>query len=98
MAFANDFKLFLHCSQEGSDNLLAHMGTLQRDLDRLISTAASWNLQLNTSKCVIMRFFRERSRGLEQFKYILNEVSLDYVEEYKDLGVTVDVKLRFTLT
>ena len=95
MAFADDFKLFLHCSEKDSDNLLAHMVTLQRDLDKLSSTAASWNLQLNTSKCVVMRFYMGRSRKLEQFKYVLNGVSLDYVEEYKDLGVTVDVKLKF---
>ena len=34
-------------------------------------------------------------QGLDQFRYILNGIPLGFVDEYKDLGVTVDVKLKF---
>ena len=30
IAFADDFQLFLHCNEKGSDNLLAHIVPLQR--------------------------------------------------------------------
>ena len=44
---------------------------------------------------VWLRFCRGSVEGLKQFKYTLSGVPLNYLDEHKDLGVTVDVKLRY---
>ena len=41
MAFAEDFKIFLHCSDRGRNRVFQHMIALQTDIDRISATAAS---------------------------------------------------------
>ena len=53
MAFADDFKLFMHCSEENREGVLQHMRALQRDIDAITDPAVSWNLKLNADKCVV---------------------------------------------
>ena len=95
MAFADDFKLFLFTSRKINDSVLNHMVTMQRDIYRLSTIATSWNLRLNPKKCVVLQLCRGMVQGLDQFRYILNGIPLSFVDEYKDLRVTVDVKLQF---
>ena len=95
MTFADEFKLFLYSSRKNDDAVLNHMVTLQRDIDRLSSTAASWNLRLSSDKCVVLRLCRGKLQALEQFRYVLDGAPLKFVNEHKDLGVTIDIKLRF---
>ena len=95
MAFADDFKLFLHCNRDNSDSFLNLMVRMQKDIDTIRMTSLSWNLKLNPSKCKVMRFCRGSALVRGGFRYNLGGVPLDFVDEYKDLGVLVDVKLRF---
>ena len=67
----------------------------QRDVGRVNATAASWNLNLNSTKCVVLRFCKGIVHGLHQYSYILNDNSLSSVDEHKDFRVIVDSKLRF---
>jgi hypothetical protein len=96
-AFADDYKLYLRYKRDRV-SALSGVSALQRDLDVVCSVAASWNLRLNADKCVVMRF----SRGFKEWnemdplsRYSLNGVELKFVQSHRDLGVTVDTKLRF---
>ena len=95
VAFADDFKLGLAYRGElgeGVGNV-----DLQRDIDRLAATSASWNLRLNNDKCVVMRF-GNRGQAIEtESGYEINGRNLKMVTSYKDLGVIVDNRLRFHL-
>ena len=92
-AYADDFKLYCSYTRDisGGPNL-----QLQGDLDRLHARSFSWNLRLNPSKCVVIRFgSRLRSSGLGLSGYILDGRELRRVESHRDLGVTVDESLKF---
>ena len=88
-AYADDFKLY-------SVGTVGSVNILQGDLDIFADRAASWNLNLNLDKCVVMRF---GVRGIERDRlcYNLRGQSLSFVESHKDLGIVVDVGLRFHL-
>ena len=59
-AFAEDFKLYaVHSKSTDLDNLL------QADLDQLVTISLSWNLRLNPTKFVVMRFGERDSRVVQ---------------------------------
>jgi len=97
VAFADDFKIYLHYGQQEVMGP-SGMASLQEDLDKFYNVASSWNLSLNPSKCVVMRFTRHFS-GWATFGrgtvYSLGDSPLEFVESYRDLGVFVDQRLRF---
>ena len=91
-AFADDFKLSMAYSRNSTDGL-NHTG-LQADLDSLCQASRAWNLRLNSKKCVVMRFGAV-GMSKQESNYIVNNQRLKFVNVYKDLGVRVDVRLRF---
>jgi hypothetical protein len=97
-AFADDFKLYLHFARERDYTIVQGVRALQRDLNSVSSVSGSWNLRLNQRKCVVMRFgggnYDFSSVGVDG-KYYLDGVQLEFVDSWRDLGVIVDVKLRF---
>ena len=90
--FADDIKLYL-CSIESED----FTTSFQMDIDRLVSTSASWGLDMNPSKCVVIRFSRGVNQpGLSEYSpYFVNGQQLRFVNSHSDLGVTVDNSLKF---
>ena len=52
-SFADDFKLY--CAYPRSD-VITGANSLQADLDLVYERSLSWNLKLNSSKCVVMKF------------------------------------------
>ena len=92
-AFADDFKLYTFYS---CDDFWDRSCALQRDLDSIVSVGNSWNLRVNPSKCVVMRFGSVLNRlGIDEPFYCIDGRALRVVDSYKDLGITVDKKLKF---
>ena len=93
-AFADDFKLY--CAYPKGDSVTGVDG-LQADLDIVYERSGSWNLKLNSSKCVVMRFgvvSTERIVGVGS-GYFLGGQELGLVGSHRDLGVIVDCSLKF---
>lgn len=96
-AFADDYKLYLRYKRDRVP-AIDGVSSLQSDLDAVSSVAASWSLKLNPEKCVVLRF----ARGFREWNdldplscYYLDGSQLRFVQSHRDLGVTVDTKLRF---
>lgn len=91
-AFADDLKLFVSHprGEAGQFN-----GQLQADLDLLVSLSRSWNLKLNPSKCVVMRFGGRTPTDGDNSGYTLEGAPLKLVKSHRDLGVLVDCSLKF---
>lgn len=95
--FADDLKLYFHSSALSYGCSLSLPG-MQDNIDQLASTAASWGLRFSASKCVHLRFARERCAQAEDLItpiYTLNDSPITQNFSHKDLGVTVDRKLKF---
>ena len=67
---------------------------MQRDIDTLQATAASWCFKMNTKKCAVFRFARPRTNFLTR-EYFLDGEQIPYVDSHSDPGVTVDSQLKF---
>ena len=61
----------------------------------MVEKSRSWNLKLNASKCVAIRFGIGSSVEALDGTYFVEGNSLSFVSSYRDLGVTVDTSLRF---
>ena len=91
-AYADDFKVFL---QYSADERVTCGNTIQHDLDLLCARSLSWNLKLNSNKCVVMRFgcsFEDGGSG-----YFIGGQELQLVKSHRDLGILVDHQLKFHL-
>jgi len=71
-----------------TDNLL-----LQEDLNRLSTWCTQNNLSLNVNKCKILTFSKNRNPALNN--YYIDNIKLDRVYLYKDLGIYFDPSLSF---
>ena len=91
-AFADDYKLYMSFPDIPDEHSISAM---QRDLDVISRVGRSWNLHLNTAKCVAMRFGYRGPRNSLAPCYSINEQRIPFVDQMKDLGVVVDDKLRF---
>jgi hypothetical protein len=87
LIFADDFKLFMRIENEF--NRLQ----MQRDLDAVVSWGEKNNLTLNIKKCKVQRFTKKRK--YDDFEYFVDNVKLEKVNIYKDLGVLVHSQLNF---
>ena len=87
VAFADDFKVWI-----GTDgrNGGGEREVLQADLDHIQRVSSSWQLRLNTRKCVGMHFGRGPVNN-----YCIDGIPLEKVDSYRDLGVMVDSSLKF---
>ncbi|KAK4299885.1 hypothetical protein Pmani_015314 [Petrolisthes manimaculis] len=90
MMFADDLKLCFHLPVDTS---LTISRDLQRDINTLVSTAASWGLKFTPNKCVHLCF--KRGQDLNAGLYTLDGNPITRATSHKDLGVLIDVKLRF---
>ena len=94
MVFADDIKLYIsyHVPQHTSS-----CADLQRNLDILVRTSESWGLSLNPTKCVCLRFGARYSplnnSGTSPYK--VNDTYLQFSSAHSDLGITIDVELKF---
>ena len=85
--FADDIKIFKTISSL-SDNLC-----LQSNLQRLLVWCVNNRLQLNFSKCKVLRFYRCLSP--QTFDYHMESQVLDAVADISDLAVIFDKNLSF---
>ena len=88
-AFADDFKVCTFYKVRMECNI--DTSPLQRDLERINASGRSCNLKLNTQKCAVMRL----GGDVGDATYTLQGESIQWVSVYRDLGVTVDNKLKF---
>ena len=75
-----------------SISTLADHVQFQTDLDNLAKRCDAWQLNFNATKFIVIHFGRAtHSYG----DYYRNEILLDSVDYYKDLGIVFDVVLKF---
>ena len=86
--FADDYLLYRKI-QSPQDSIL-----LQNDLDLLCHWASIWQMNFNTTKCVVLRCFR--SPTPIQRDYQLNDHILDIKNEHPYLGITLHKSLSWT--
>ena len=92
--FADDIKMYFYYDHK---NMLDSVGFCQRDVDTLSSCSKSWGLEMNSSKCAVMRFTPRNSSlqytGISPYKIETSPIL--FVSSHTDLGVTIDRSLRF---
>ena len=91
--FADDLKLYA-CVNLPLGSTPSSTALVQRDINTLQATAASWCLKINPNKCAVLRFTRPRANSLSP-AYFLDGLQIPHVESHRDLGVTVDSDLKF---
>ena len=69
------------------------MRKLQQDLNNVAETRRCWNHKLNPVEFMVMRFGKRVDNNCEKYQIFCE--SLQFVKVYKDIGVYVDVNLRF---
>ena len=94
--FADDLKLYacvgFHFSAGAPSP--SSVAEVQRDIDVLHSTAASWGLNMNPGKCAVIRFPSKISVHTP-VRYMLNGHLLLSVSSHSDLGTIIDSDLKF---
>ena len=85
--FADDTAIYLTLEQQGDSD------KLQRDLDRLQTWEARWDMEFNPSKCQIVRV--TPSRDPLQTQYILHGQVLEAVSSARYLGVDISSNLKW---
>ena len=92
--FADDIKIYLAYELTTGDSASE---LLQENIDRLVDTAASWNMDINSSKCAVLRFSPRNcplpSTGSSP--YSVGGMSLQFAQSHNDLGVVVHESLKF---
>ena len=79
-AFADDFKLYLSFPRNTCVPILQEMMRLQRGLDKVCLVARPWNLRLNISKCIVMRFGAYSGDNRMNFNYSIDDtVGICYI-------------------
>ena len=96
--FADDLKIYLRIRHGSVHDTALDLSTCQRDINALVAMADSWGLRLNAGKCVVLRF-REGVVDWENVgalrRYTLNNLDLQATDSHRDLGVVIDVSLKF---
>ena len=81
--FADNTELYSNIST------LADCEVLQDDLSKLAVWSKTWLLNINTTKCVVLKI-----RQSLKYSYTLNGKILEVAEEQKDLGITICENLK----
>ena len=89
--FADDLKVYTCVTHSDTSS---PSNPIQRDIDKLSSTAASWGLYMNVKKCAVLRFSRSFA-SIPAPLYMLNDIPIPSVTSSSDLGVLVDTDLKF---
>ena len=83
--FADDVKLYLAITdQPGSDKIQLH-------LDAISQWCNDWQLNLSPLKCAVLSL----GHNPVQYHYRINNVIIQHVADFKDLGVIIDPLLSF---
>ena len=70
---------------------------LQNDLNHLISCSEKWQLKFNTSKCKVLRFGQTDTKPYAMLNIDICQMQeLKFIHEEKDLGVIIDLNLKFS--
>src|SRR5215813_3014492 len=85
LLFADDIKIGRSIKNSNDYRIL------QEDLNKLNMWATKWDLSFNINKCKVIHFGRKRT----DWNFTINGEILEYVSEYKDLGILIDEKLKF---
>ena len=85
--FADDCTIYCQVS--------SHQGcvVLQEDLTRLFRWCQTWQLPLNTKKCKVMCISLKKKPP--SFTFSINTTTLDWVDVFRYLGVTINSKLKW---
>ena len=91
--FADDSKLYKHITTEG-DYL-----SLKQSCQNMFNWSEQWLMRLNTAKCKVLTITKN-SNNIHFYDYGFTScenvfISLDHVDNMKDLGIIVDSELNF---
>jgi len=86
--FADDVKIYVVIN-DLDDCIL-----LQRGLDRIVHWADTWQLSISITKSAVIHFGNNNKLA---YSYAIGDSVLPTVDNIRDLGVTVDCKLRFNI-
>ena len=87
--YADDLKIYSEIKTQQDENLL------QGSLDALTRWSIDWQLTISTRKCAILNIHHKSTAPSRD--YTLADCIIPTCEAVKDLGVTVDCDLKFTL-
>ena len=85
--FADDSKVYNPVSTA------EEVKAIQKDMDSLYKWSTKWQLPFNKGKCKAMHFGRNNPKAI----YKIGDTTVGEVESEKDLGVTIDNNLTFSL-
>ena len=85
--FADDSKVYNPVSTA------EEVKAIQKDMDSLYEWSTKWQLPFNKGKCKAMHFGRNNPKAI----YKIGDTTVGEVESEKDLGVTIDNNLTFSL-
>ena len=87
--YADDLKIYVEVTSPHDEDLL------QISLDALSTWSRDWQLTISTKKCVILNVHQKQSAVPRD--YTLSNAVVPVLHSVKDLGVTVDSDLKFSL-
>lgn len=87
LLFADDTKIYSIVNDSNDDN--------QSSITELSAWSTDNDLDLNIGKCKVMSLFRKRVPHIAT--YSITGLTVERVNSFTDLGVTLDVKLSFSL-
>ena len=82
--YADDTKVYREVSDIARDTSI-----LQSDLFHLGNWSEVWQLNVNTSKCEIMRVAHKRDKSVPHYSLVPRGERLSSVSSVKDLGITI---------
>lgn len=91
LLFADDTKIFLHIKKPEDCN------KLQADIDEIYSWSKQNCLPFNISKCNVMTYSYKKAENIIDFDYKMDTLYLKRTDLIKDLGVTMDIRLKFDI-
>src|SRR5207248_2595359 len=83
--FADDVKVFREITDDSSGRII------QSCLDNISRWSNDWQLSLSPTKCAILSI---GYKGFS-FHYKLNDIAIQCVNSFRDLGITIDEFLSF---
>ena len=86
LLFADDTKIFREIRS------YLDQDEIQKDINSMNTWSQTWLLKFHPDKCKVIRFGKPDDI---QKQYVLNDHPLNYTDEEKDLGVTIDNNLKF---
>lgn len=89
LLYADDVKIFKPVKTTEDSKLL------QEDLDSVTRWLGTLGLNFHPEKCSVMIYTKKKKLNPPQYSYKINNVTLKYVTEYKDLGINFQNNLNF---